>query len=278
MAKRKRNTRKKKSPDELSTENELLKLKMMAELGGNFVGSDDIPPEVENQFLKQISKFHKLHETSKTTTIYKLIGEPEYNHVHDLNDKEVKRELKRLMSLMNKHGVALDVLAPTPDREIYRFVVEELFKQETEEIKLKGWISQYIYEDFHPNAEHDVRNVAHFIILSIFAKGAPFFADYFSENMKDSIGLSTDAEELKEKIEAFQSQFYNVKLIEYDVTSLVFNEDNSVATVLCDVTYKAQKEKGRRTKNSETTIEFLIERNPEMQSLWEVKQMTCPVL
>ena len=39
MAKRKR---KKKSTEELGTENELMKLKMMAEFGGNFVGSDDM--------------------------------------------------------------------------------------------------------------------------------------------------------------------------------------------------------------------------------------------
>lgn len=93
MAKRKR---KKKKADEVSDENEFLKLKMMAEFGGNFVGSDDIPPEVENQFLKQIITFHQQNEGAAKISIYKFIGEPEYNHVHDLSDKEVKRELKKI--------------------------------------------------------------------------------------------------------------------------------------------------------------------------------------
>jgi hypothetical protein len=42
--------RKKKSAEEIATENELLKLKMMAEFGGNFIGTDQIPPEIEHQF------------------------------------------------------------------------------------------------------------------------------------------------------------------------------------------------------------------------------------
>ena len=91
MAKRKR---KKKSTEELGTENELMKLKMMAEFGGNFVGSDDIPADVENQFLKQIISFHKQHESSGLTTVYKFIGEPEYNHVNDMSDKELAEVMR----------------------------------------------------------------------------------------------------------------------------------------------------------------------------------------
>src|ERR1700741_2856371 len=89
MAKKKR---KKKSEEELGTENELLKLKMMAEFGGDFMGGEDLPADVENQFLKQVMSFHKMHEQSKVTTVYKFIGEPEYNHVNDLSDKEVEKE------------------------------------------------------------------------------------------------------------------------------------------------------------------------------------------
>ena len=41
MAKKKR---KNKSPEELNTENELIKLKLMAEFGGDFVGGEKVPP------------------------------------------------------------------------------------------------------------------------------------------------------------------------------------------------------------------------------------------
>ena len=163
----KKGKRKKKTSEELNTENELMKLKMMAEFGGDFVGAEDIPPDIENQFLKQIISFHKLHDNSKMTTVYKFIGEPEYNHVHDLSDKGIAKELKLLMKTMEKNGIALSVLAQTDKREFYRFITEELFKQEIEDIKVKGWMHQFVYEDFYPNPDYDVRHVASFCIESI---------------------------------------------------------------------------------------------------------------
>ena len=97
MAKRKKM---KKSESDINDENEFLKLKMMAEFGGNFMGSENLPADVENMFLKQIMSFHKRQNDAKLVPIYKYIGEPEYNHVNDLSEKEVTRDLKKIMRLL----------------------------------------------------------------------------------------------------------------------------------------------------------------------------------
>ena len=275
MAKRKR---RKKSDQELGTENELMKLKMMAEFGGDFVGSDDIPPDVENQFLKQIISFHKQHESSGLTTVYQFIGEPEYNHVNDMSDKEVAKELKRLTNLMDKSGVSLSVLADTPKREIYRFITEELFKHEIENVKVKGWVNQFIYEEFHPNPEYDVRNAVFYCLQSIFNKGTALYDDHYSEEMKDAIGLSMDIEDFKEKIETFWSGFQQVKLAQYDFTKVEIDHENGLAQAMCNVTYKTQAAKGKRFKTEEVTAEFYLVRSKFMDSWWEISWVVCEVL
>ena len=241
MAKRKK---KKKTTEELGDENEFMKLKMMAEFGGNFVGSEDIPPEVENQFLKQIISFHKQHENSGLTTVYKYIGEPEYNHVNDLSDKEIKPELKRLMKLMVKNNVSLSVLAETPERDVYKFITEELFKHEIENVKMKGWVNQFIYEEFHPNADYDVKSTVADCLQSIFTKGSPFFEDRFSEDLKNSIGLSLDVEDLHAKITEFWSGYNGVHLEDFKYTSISVDAESHTAQVVCEVDYKVQKGKG----------------------------------
>jgi hypothetical protein len=275
MAKRKR---RKKTKEELGDENEFMKLKMMAEFGGDFVGSENIPPEVENQFLKQIINFHKQHETSELTTIYKFIGEPEYNHVHDLSDAEVKKELKRLSKIMAKSGVSLDVLAETPDREIYRFITEELFKHEIENVRMKGWVNQFIYEEFHPNAEYDIKNTVSYALQSIFDKGSPFIEDHFSEELKNSIGLSLDTEELKEKINSFWSNYSSIELDSFEITSLQIDKETNKANAICDVVYKTQKEKGRRYKKENITAEFQLEASKLVNSWWDISKISCPVI
>lgn len=275
MAKRKKKT---KSPEEIATENELLKLKMMAEFGGNFTTIDEVPPEVEQQFLKQIISFHKKHEQSKMITVYNYIGRPAYNHVNDLNDKEVIRDLNKLLKLMSRKGIMLSVLSETPKREVYRFVTEELFKIEVEDIKLKGWVNQFIYEEFHPNVEYDVRSAVYYCLQSIFNKGHNFFEDYFSDDLKDSIGLSTDADELKEKIETFWAKFNNTKLEQYDVASSTIDKEAGVANVVCNVSYKTQTEKGKRFKKETVTIEFNLTQSKHMESWWDIQQIICDLL
>jgi predicted HicB family RNase H-like nuclease len=260
----------KKSESDINDENEFLKLKMMAEFGGNFMGSENLPADVENMFLKQIMSFHKRQNDAKLVPIYKYIGEPEYNHVNDLSEKEVTRDLKKIMRLLKKYNIGLEVLAPTPEREIYRFITEELFKHEIEDTKVKGWVNQFIYEEFHPNAEYDVKNAVHFALLSLFDKEAAFFHEQFSETMKDRLGLSTDSEELREKIEAFQSQFYNVTLVHYDFVRVSVDRENKTAKVWCDVVYKTQKEKGKRSKREFENIEFTLRQDEESESWWLV--------
>jgi hypothetical protein len=267
MAKRKKM---KKSESDINDENEFLKLKMMAEFGGNFMGSENLPADVENMFLKQIMSFHKRQNDAKLVPIYKYIGEPEYNHVNDLSEKEVTRDLKKIMRLLKKYNIGLEVLAPTPEREIYRFITEELFKHEIEDTKVKGWVNQFIYEEFHPNAEYDVKNAVHFALLSLFDKEAAFFHEQFSETMKDRLGLSSDSEELREKIEAFQSQFYNVTLVHYDFVRVSVDRENKTAKVWCDVVYKTQKEKGKRSKREFENIEFTLRQDEESESWWLV--------
>lgn len=247
----------------------------MAEFGGDFVGSEDIPPDVENQFLKQIMNFHKQHNESKLISVYKYIGEPEYNHVNDLSDKEVRCDLRRLMKIMAKHRVGLDVLAPTPDREIYRFITEELFKQEIEDIKIKGWINQFIYEEFHPNADYDVKNAAHYALMSLFDTQSNFFEDHFSEEMKDSLGLSTDPDELREKVKDFQSRYFSMVLVNYDFINVEIDKEAGTAYVNCNVTFKTQREKGKRSRRETVAIEFYLNKTEYSNSWWEINRVVC---
>jgi hypothetical protein len=275
MAKRKK---KKKTAEELGDENEFMKLKMMAEFGGNFVGSEDIPPDVENQFLKQIINFHKQHENSGLTTVYQYIGEPEYNHVNDLSDKEVKTELKRLMKLMVKNGVSLSVLAQTPDRDVYRFITEELFKHEIENVKLKGWVNQFIYEEFHPNADYDIKNTVAECLQSVFVKGSPFFEDRYSDDLKNSIGLSLDVEDLHSRIHEFWAGWNSVKLEDLNYTAIEIDDEKQSAHIVCDVEYKVQKEKGKRFKKENTVAEFNLKASNVVEGWWEIAQISCPVI
>lgn len=271
MAKKKH--RKKKSADDISSENEFLKMKMMAEFGGDYVSSEKIPPSVENKFLKQIISFQKQFNQNKTISLHEYIGEPEYNHTSDLSDSQIKKQLKKLLAYMKKKRVLLEVLAPTPDREIYRFITEELFKHQVEDIRVKGWISHFVYEDFHPNDEYDIKNSLHHLLLFLYDKATPLFESILSEEMKDHLGLSMDSEDWANAVQDYKAQFYTINLLTYDITEIGINKKEGTAYLQCSAVYKTQPAKGKRSKRRLATVEVWLHREAGEKGWWKIERV-----
>lgn len=265
MAKRQR---KKRSADDIAEENSFLKMKMLAEFGGDFMEDEKVPPEVENEFLKQVINFQKQQNSAKTTTVYEYIGSPEYNHLSDLSEKELKVQLKKLMSLMRRKQVVLEFMSSVTDKEIYRFITEELFKHRMDDIKVKGWINHFVYEDFHPNAELEIKTAVHYLILYLFDKSTPLFAEHFNEEMKDHLGLGTDAFDIDDKVQEFKSRYNNVRLINYDFLTLQVDKESGIAHVQCQITYKVQSEVGKRFKRQTTTLDAQLSIKPDAKGWW----------
>ena len=261
MAKQRK--KKSKSADELNTENEFLKMKMMAEFGGEFVGSTEIPPDIENAFLKQIEKIQRAHAVAVTTKLYELLEQPEYSHVHDLNDKAVSRELKRLLKLMDKKGVSLVSVGGIGERELYRFLTEELFKRDVESISLKGWKLHFVYEDFYPNHAFDVKRTVHDAAVMLIDKDNPPLEAVYDDDMKDKLGLQMDFEEWIGNLKIWQSTFNRGRLEELDVKVLDVNEENNEAYVRCIVTFGLQPAKGKRFAKRDYPLEFWLTRKPD---------------
>ena len=156
---------------------------------------------------------------------------------------------------------------------MYRFVTEELFKHEIEDVKVRGWVHQFIYEEFHPNPEYDVRSATFYGLQAIFDKGIIFFDDNYSEEMKDSIGLSMEPDELREKIEEFWNRFNNIKMDGYVCEKIEIDNEAGTANLVYNVTYKTQTEKGRKYKKENTAVEFNLVRSKFSDSWWEIKQV-----
>ncbi|MBK7957986.1 MAG: hypothetical protein IPK03_07570 [Bacteroidetes bacterium] len=146
--------------EQLSIENDILKLKIETELGGEMqnMGEFNLPAEVENQFLKHIYEFQKLHLSAKKVPILVYLGSPKLTPIAEIEAKQSwKSERKNLEKLMKKNGIILNVMHRYKDDVIYKFIVDEMFKLEVNDVKLKGGFLHFIYEDFHPNHAKDIK-------------------------------------------------------------------------------------------------------------------------
>ena len=135
--------------ENMRIENDILKLKMKAQYGDAFqMGSaSDLPPEIENEFLKNVLAFEEAHQHVEYKKVYELLGKPVYKKANELSDKEISKELSRIQKIMEKHNMALDMLAEYDDRTIYTFITEELFEHETDTVEgtVAGMIKHFTY-------------------------------------------------------------------------------------------------------------------------------------
>lgn len=144
---------------QLREENELLRMKIIAQFGGVPGELDDLPPEVANQFLKNVIAFEELYAESsnKTVKVAVLLGSPQFNKSSELDDEAFTAEWKRLQLLLEQHAIGVDFIRPRDERFQYTFITGEIFEHETDDRSpLPGMIRHFTYEDFHPDHKQEI--------------------------------------------------------------------------------------------------------------------------
>jgi hypothetical protein len=173
------------NPEEnLRIENELLKLKMQAELGASLreTGSD-LSPEIENMFLKNIMAFHQQSSDNKLITVFAKLKNPLFKPAEDLDDTNLSIELIKIENLLLSENIYLRFADHYPDRTKYTFITKELFDVEMQDKELPDMVHHFDYEEFHPNHKNDITSKAESFIIAFFDKNIVEdnwdLADYF---------------------------------------------------------------------------------------------------
>ena len=149
-------------PEEsLRMENELLRLKLKAELGADPHSAEDIDPEIENEFLKNVLAFEHNWAKAKPAKVYDLLGKPAFKKAADLSDNEIEEELEKITGLLSEKDIEVYFGEDEYDsRTKYHFITEELFDHETTFAPMPGMTTNFDYEEFHPNHKKDIERRA----------------------------------------------------------------------------------------------------------------------
>ena len=143
--------------ENLRMENELLKLKLQAQFGAKLGEGETLPPEIENEFLKNVFAFEQNLGDYKPIKVFELLGSPEFRKAAELDEASLKIEYDRLIELLNEKSMAVDFIRPRNDRFMYQFITEELFDHETDN-SMPGMTMHFIYEEFHADHDLDIRS------------------------------------------------------------------------------------------------------------------------
>ena len=239
--------------ENLRIENEILKLKMQAESGAFFGESEEeLSPEIENIFLQQVQAFEDAWQDARQVMVYDFLDKPLYKMEKDINDIEVSEELKKLLVLFKKHDMVLSVLGEYEPRIIYRFITEELFNLETDDIRIPGFTKHFIYEEFHPNHKMDINERAEAFLEHWFERK---FNEYCAE-LGDPVILNDGSmisnEGFLKKINQVFESYLSFTNCQYEITEISFQwngeEERGIGHAEGSVQYDAQMENGEQVR------------------------------
>ena len=184
----------------LRMENEILKLKMQAERGFLSRTDEDLPPEIEAAFLKNIQRFEEAFDKAPQITIYESIGSPAFKNIDELTPPEVKPALNSIMEELRSRNIVLEVRGQYEPSVIYKFITEQLFYEKIRELNLPGYIQSFSYEEFHPNHELDIGITAQQFLDHWFERGFDNNCLEFADQLVTPEGKIISREQVIQKL------------------------------------------------------------------------------
>jgi hypothetical protein len=252
--------------EDLHMENQLMKLQIEDFLGGQIMGADNVelPAEIENLFLKNIIEFEKQSKNTQKIKIIELLGKHTFKPASELNPKQLKTALDKAITLLGKNQIHLDFLSEYSDEIKYKFIAEELIHEEAQMMNMPGMIMHFIFEEFHPNNDFDIRNrIKHFLFTLFENADAP---DMYQISCKADFWLNNEyitLTELKQKSQQLHL-IHNVETIDdYKLKQILFNKENKKAKVIGFLDIKTE---GTKVK-TKIPITFYAEHNADW---WEL--------
>ncbi len=266
--------------ENLRMENEIKKIKLSLEHGADFSKFPDaeMPPEIEGQFLDYIQQFEEQFANRKSILVYDMAGRPAWKPVAEIPDEEISAELNRLMSVLHENAISVDTICDVEERELYRFITEELFNHETDDIQIPGMTHGFIYEEFHPNHEYDIKNRCTELVHNILDKEKELQSD-FSGLAKDVEGRGKEKknvhtrEEVVEKISHFRDSFSSFTIHEFTLASIAVNEAKNDAIATWDISFSGTIDGSNETIELEGFCFFSLKREYDW---WVIYKMDMP--
>lgn len=218
--------------DLIRQENELTKLKIQAEFGINLDNTGNLNPAVENIWLNQILEYERTMVNNKKITVSEYLENPTFRDLDEINDEELTIELQKLMELLQEKKMVVDSICSVGDREMYRFITKELFQIETDSCLPLNMIVCYIYEEFHPNDEYDLKRYTEEFVNSLTNKDNNLMDGFLlSENEEEKI----KQENLLRRLNLFRDAFEKIEMEEFEISTV--HIDSEIAEVVFTYSY-----------------------------------------
>ena len=235
--------------------------------------TEDLSPQDESEWLDYITEFERQFENAAEISVRERIGNPAIRPLFDISDAELEAELDRLLELLYENNIVVDFINEVDDREVYRFIIEELLDEMMDDIRIPEMYSHFTYEDFHPNDEADVKQWAEEFLHAFFEYDDEMLTLALGkEGLKDLQDRAISLEEFKAMVNEFQIKY--IAIMAFSVQAEGAKVDGDYAVVNVTTSWQGLKNDGKTIVRKTGSSKIYLQRSP--YSGWDVIQAEIP--
>ncbi len=203
--------------------NEAKRKEIEEKFGAKFgEGGKEIPPDVESQWLNNIEQFELQFESAKRVTVREYVGHPDFKPLDQIAREQLAQELDKVLDYLESHCVGVDFICDVTDEVAYKFVLDEIMDHEIDDMHLPGWMTRFIYEEFHPNDEYDAKEFASQFLWHLFEREVDFaVGDFAKDEVYDMNGNRIPQEKMRELILDFHAKYAAFTSHKFECSSCV---------------------------------------------------------
>lgn len=129
-----------------------------------------LPPEVERAWLDSIERFEQAAGQSRSMTVREFVGNPPLRPLGEIPPEDLREAVDWVMELLAANDIVVQIGEHVSLAETYRFLSEELMAAETDDIRVEGFSTLFLYDDFHPDERAEAERTAREFCQAIFEK------------------------------------------------------------------------------------------------------------
>lgn len=227
------------SENDLRASNAILRLKLELEYGMLLHSIPELPPAVENQWLQNIYEFEKQYVTAGKISVYNFVGKPAFTAFELLTPDELPMAITEMIDHLRANGICLYFQGDYDDTLIYRFIINEFFLHEIDNVVLDGGAHCFTYEEFHPNHDHDLRRFSTNFIKGVIGKK---WNDVETYVLGDTVSFHDKPHtrgEISSIIILLQELYTDLELEQFIIQNVFLDPENKKGVVRGDLVYSA---------------------------------------
>lgn len=252
--------------------NQARKLELREKYGACFSEESDLPPDIEEQWLKNIEEFERQHELAREIKVLEFLGNPAFPPLDTIPRDKLAEELAHALEFLAYHDVVVDCLANVPDEDLYRFVTTELMQAGIEDIRIPGMTHHFIYEEFHPNDEFDAKSSAEYFLSELFARDEQRTMESLPKDDLDNPVKAAERSALRNDIQSFYSRYAAFSHHEFECTDCRL--DGEYAVVHLQIGWVGLSKDSLNEVSFKGTCEIRLRKSP--YGLYDVLQARFP--